>query len=130
MNKLILFFLLFICSGTFAQTANDAVPTAPPFRIGVNPGWYSNDWSDEKLADIAAGNPDANVNTTGAGIRAFRATLPESFVEQWGYNVRLAAFQHYDALNIKNNTVFLEGPSAAHKDTTHYCQIYDSWHES
>ncbi len=92
-------------------TANSNVPTYnTPFRLGVNPG-YNPGWTDEELSDIAA----------EAGIRSFRVPLPETFLEQWGYDVRVNTFQYYDDLNIRDNTVFLEDPTASHKSTEQFC---------
>lgn len=133
MNKFFLalvFFFAVLNVGIAQQpsfTANTQVPTYNThFRLGVNPGYNGPDWSDDQLADIAAGNPATGIETDGAGIRSFRVPLPESFLEAWGYDVRVSTFQHYDALDIKDNTVFLEDPSTAHKSTDEYCTGVES----
>ncbi len=88
------------------------------FLFGSNLGWYSS-WDDQSLADIAAGNPSRNVR--GAGVKTLRPSLYEEFLESWGYDVRLAEFNHYQSLGIRDNTVFLGLPAAAnHKDNAHY----------
>ncbi|HFC00459.1 MAG TPA: hypothetical protein ENJ53_06600, partial [Phaeodactylibacter sp.] len=117
--------LVFLCLSfsIFSQptfTANDIVPAyATPFRLGINPNFNGNQWSDEKLASIAAGN--AAVGIQGVGVRAFRVPLPENFLDFWGYDIRVDAFQHYEELGILDNTVFLEAPTDEHTDTTSYC---------
>jgi len=120
----IIVILFFICfQNSFSQTtANDIVPDWDDyFRYGVNPGYYPN-WGDKDtiLANIAAGNP--NVGVEGAGVTAFRATLPEWFINVFGINVRDFAFEHYETLGMSNHTVFLEGPDEFHFDPTEYCE--------
>ena len=101
-------------------TANDQVPDLDvPFRVGVNPSFHNTDWTDEKLADIAAGN--AELGLPGAGMKAFRVPLPELFLEFFGYDIRVAAFEHYAKLGMGEHTVFLETPSVEHRDQTEYC---------
>ncbi|MGN6415900.1 MAG: T9SS type A sorting domain-containing protein [Pseudobacter sp.] len=113
---------LLVCHQLSAQvsfTANTQVPAYNgKFMYGTNPGYYGNSWDDKSLADIAAGNPSKNVK--GAGVKTLRPALPESFLEQWSYDIRLAEFAHYASLGIVDNTVFLNGPSTAHKDNTKY----------
>ena len=102
-------------------TANDhgRVPAYSGFyRYGTNGGVYGPTWNDTTIADIAAGNPRKNVK--GAGSKTFRPALPEEFLEMWGYDIRLAEFTHYSTLGVADNTVFLETPSAAHRDPNTY----------
>lgn len=102
-------------------TANDVVPEVNDFfRYGVVPSFYPS-WGtqDTALANISAGNP--NVGVEGAGVKAWRATLPEWFINQFGNNVRTFAFEHYETIGMTNHTVFLEGPQADHIDQTQYC---------
>lgn len=102
-------------------TANDAgsVPVyTNSFLNGSNMGYYDS-WDDETLSDIAAGNSAKNVK--GAGVKSLHLPLPEDFLEQWGYNIRVQQFNHYASLGIQDNTVFLGLPvSAAHKDNNTY----------
>ncbi len=116
------FFLLLNTSSLHSQinyTANDTVPPyTQPFGYGSNMGWY-HPWSDKELADIAVGNPDMNIR--GLGVTALRPALPEHFVEEHGYDVRLEEFQHYFDIGTRNNTVFIGYPSGEHRDTTPYC---------
>ncbi len=86
--------------------------------FGTNMGWYEG-WTDEQLADIAAGNPDLGIE--GVGVQALRPTLPEDFLEHWGYDIRLSTFQHYQNLGLRDNTCFVQGPKPDHRETTVYC---------
>ena len=116
--------VLFSLSVFFSQaqinySANDfgSVPAYNgTFRYGSNMGYYGPSWNDRTLADIAAGNVSLNVK--GAGVKSLRLFLPESFLEYWGYDVRLAEFNHYSNLSVLDNVVALEDPSPAHKDNT------------
>src|SRR2546423_9587779 len=109
---------------SFAQvnyTANDfghVIPYTGYFQYGSNLGYYGPSWDDNSLADIAAGDPSKNVK--GAGVKTLRLFLPEYFLEDWGYDVRIAEFNHYASLGIMNNEVTLEGPAPAHKDNNKY----------
>ena len=80
---------------------------------------YHPNWTDEQLADIAAGNPALNV--TGAGCTTMRPALFEHFLEDWGYDVRMNAFDHYSSLNMNDNVVFIGYPSEAHREDVNYC---------
>ena len=70
----------------FAQvnyTAKDQVPPYnEPFGYGVNTG-IAQGWTDYSLADIAAGNPELNVQ--GAGVNTMRPWLPEWFLDYYGH---------------------------------------------
>ncbi len=100
-------------------SANDLVPTATGnFRVGYNFGYYPG-WTDEDLANIAAGNPAENIE--GIGARTVRTWLGEFFVNFWGYDVRSSAFAHYADLGITDATLTLDFPSDASKDLTEYC---------
>jgi hypothetical protein len=88
------------------------------FYYGTNGGWYGSSWDDKSLADIAAGNTSKNVK--GAGSKTFRPPLPEDFLESWGYDIRLSEFAHYASLGVKDNTVILQTPTAAHRDLNSY----------
>jgi hypothetical protein len=102
-------------------TAND-FSHAPSYNgyfwYGTNGGWFGGSWDDKALADIAAGNPSKGVK--GAGSKTFRPPLPEDFLESWSYDVRLSEFQHYASLGVKDITVNLQSPSAAHRDNNTY----------
>jgi len=116
-------FLIFPLYSLHAQvnySANDAViPYDAPFSYGANPGYYPG-WQDINLGSIAAGDPAEGL--AGAGITAFRPALFEHFLEQWGYDIRLSTFQHYQDLGMKNNVVFIGYPSAEHKEPVEHCQ--------
>ncbi len=105
-------------------TANDAIPSAKTdFLPGTNMGYFP-PWKDTELADIAAGNPE--VGQEGVGVKTIRPLLPEHFLEQWGYDIRVDAFEHYKKLKLKDNTMIVGFPSDDHRDTTHYCPEHRS----
>ncbi|MEO1260105.1 MAG: T9SS type A sorting domain-containing protein [Bacteroidota bacterium] len=119
LGLILLFFTWAPLSSQVSYTAHDTiVEIQAPFRYGTNMGAY-NFWRDEQLADLAAGNPELEVE--GLGIDALRPLLSESFLEYWGYEIRIDAFKHYDKLGIKDNVVFIGYPSEAHRDQTLYC---------
>jgi len=125
MNRIYLpLFALCLTFSSVAQinfSANDVVPTyETPFRLGVNPGYNGPNWNDMTLADISAGNPALNV--PGIGMKAWRVPLPESFLEFWGYDIRVPEFNHYASLGMGEHTIFLEGPSEEHRDPVEYCE--------
>ena len=123
--KLILSFLLtLLCSLPFsaqvAYTANDTVPEYNDFfRPGVNPGNY-NLWTDEQLGNLAAGNPYLSI--PGIGAKSIRPSLPEFFLDTYGYDVRLGTFQYFKNLGMEQNVCFIGYPNLSHRDTTFYCQ--------
>ncbi|HEY0678626.1 MAG TPA: T9SS type A sorting domain-containing protein [Chitinophagaceae bacterium] len=94
------------------------------FQYGTNMGYYGNSWDDYTLADIAAGNSSKNIK--GVGSKTFHLPLPESFLEFWGYNVRVDMFNHYASLGVKDNTVFLEDPKGDHRDPTNFGCVQSS----
>lgn len=105
-------------------TANDEIPSAKTdFLPGTNLGYFP-PWKDTELADIVAGNPE--VGQEGVGVKTIRPLLPESFLEQWGYDIRIDAFEHYKKLKLKDNTMIIGFPSDEHRDTTHYCPEHRS----
>ena len=119
--------LCFSINASIAQvnyTARDVVePYQGIFRPGSNLGYFP-PWTDIQLANIAAGNPSEGVK--GVGVKAIRPGLFESFVETWGYELRVPTFKHYDELGLKDNTLIVGFPSDAHRDTTYYCEKYQS----
>jgi hypothetical protein len=94
------------------QTANTYVrPYSEDFQYGSNTGYYPNGWNDDLLAGIAR----------DAGVHSIRPTLPESFLDTWGYNIRTSTFNTYvNTLGMKELTCFIESPSNAHRDWTTY----------
>ena len=105
-------------------TANDFIlDYNEPFLPGVSLGYFP-PWSDTDLADIAAGNPEKGVD--GVGIKTIRPSLPEDFLETYGYDVRLNEFQHYRNLKLKDNTLIVGFPSEAHRDPNFYCEDHQS----
>ena len=119
MVKLISILLLIFSQSAFyaygqapAFTAKDYIkPYNEPFQYGVNLGYYNASWSDEQMAGIAQ----------TAGVHSIRPTLPERFVEQYGYDIRANTFAAYiNTYGMKELTCFVEGPSKAHRDMTVY----------
>jgi hypothetical protein len=124
MKKLltIVLFIGFVIQSLFSQpskTANDQViPYKGKSFFGVNMGWYQG-WQDKNLAEIAAGLPSKNIK--GIGANTLRPTLPNGFLEQWGYNVRVNDFQYYKSLGLTDLTVFIETPSDANRSKEKFC---------
>jgi Secretion system C-terminal sorting domain len=114
-----LFLPFVVAAQTPNYTANTFVPTYDGgYHYGVNLGAYYF-WTDQQLADIAAGNPKLKV--PGVGVTSLRLSLPEGFVDYWGYDIRLDAFKHYDSLGITDNVVFVGFPAEQHRDPTMPC---------
>ncbi len=113
---------VFVCVTLSAQpsyTANDVVtPYTGNSYYGTNMGYHA-PWTDMQLADIAAGG--ANPNSFGMGCKSLRPALYEHFLEQYGYNIKVQEFRHYESLGLTDNTVFVGFPSNEHKDPTQYC---------
>lgn len=116
-TTIIIFFVCIVLSckptsfSTDAPTANDAIPNfSGHFGYGSNMGYYP-PYTDMQLMDISS---RINVNTLRPG-------LTESFLEQWGYDIRTDAFQHFGDLNMTNNVLFIGYPSKEHRDNTVYC---------
>ncbi len=97
---------------------NKIVANREFFGFGTNMGAYPG-WTDDQLADIAAGN--ASKKVAGAGVTALRPFLPEEFLDFWGYDIRVDVFQHYARLGLRNNTVPIGFPAKTHRDTSRYC---------
>ncbi len=123
MNKIITTALIFVCFSWMLNaqinfTAKDQVPDYNgKFRFGINPGYHGSDWGDEDLADIA---------TSQAGVEAFRASLPGFFLEQWGYEVEVDDFQHYQSVGMEDHVTFIGYPSDEQRETTFYCPNHQS----
>ena len=86
-------------------------PYTENFQYGTNGGYYGPNWSDEDIAGIAQ----------KAGVHTLRPTLPESFVENFGYNIRETTFSTYvNKLGMKEITCFIGDPAPWHADFTTY----------
>ena len=119
--------VLFLCTQSIysysqvSYTANDfahVTPYTAYFQYGTNMGYFGGSWDDQSLADISAGNVSKNVK--GAGAKSLRVFLPEDFLETWGYDIRVAAFNHYNTIGVSEMVAALEQPSPAHTDPNHY----------
>lgn len=103
----------------YPYIANEFVPPYNlPFRPGTNLG-YNPPWSDKQLADLSAGNEDVGV--PGIGAKTIRPFLPDHFLEEYEYDVRLEEFEHYASLGLDNNTLIIGFPSEEHRDPNFYC---------
>ncbi|MEO0040866.1 MAG: hypothetical protein RL329_314 [Bacteroidota bacterium] len=127
MNRFIYFLQNFIWiilySNLLAQSpSKNALQIVPEykggFRFGANMGYYA-PYTDEQLADIAAGNPALKV--AGAGITSLRPAMFGYFAEEWGYDIRIQAFKHYEKLGMSENVCFIGYPPAQYRDKTVYC---------
>ncbi len=119
-----LFVVILVCGviSTEAQVGFNANTTVPVynghFQYGTNMGYYGPSWSDMTLANISAGN--AAINQPGLNAKSLRIPLPEDFLDYWGYTIRMAEFNHYASLGMKDLTIFLQSPSNAHRDPGYY----------
>lgn len=93
-------------------TANTYVPAYNSgFGYGTNMGYYGANWNDDQIAGIFK----------DAGGSTLRVSLPEKFLRQWGYGVRVNTFKSYrDNLGLHDLTAMVEGPSDAVRDRTRY----------
>jgi PKD repeat protein len=102
-----------------SATANKKIPEYDaPFRAGVNARFVEG-WTDEQIADIAAGNKEKSVD--GVGAKSFRTSLPEYFTKFWGVDIRKTAFQHFDNLDLRDLTLTIGSPDVTHRDPNFYC---------
>ena len=119
--------LLFLFQNGNAQinyTANDQVkPYDGLFHPSANIGQYTS-FSEETLAELAAGNPILNV--PGVGVKALRPGLFEAFLEEAGYQANVPTFEFYQSLGMDDHTVITGFPSNAHRETEQYCQGFRS----
>ena len=119
--------LVLFCFKSHAQvsfTANDQVkPYGGYFHPSANIGEYTS-FSEETLAELAAGNPIINV--PGVGVKALRPGLFESFLEQAGYQANIPTFEFYQTLGMNDHTVIVGFPSNAHRETEQFCPGFRS----
>lgn len=123
MRTILCYLLLFCCvTSAYSQpnfTANDQMtPYAGPFAYGANLNYYPG-WDDLKVAEISFGK--ASLGLPGIGLDAFRGSLPEHFLEEWGYDIRVSYYQYYQSLGADNHLVFIGYPTEGHRDHTQYC---------
>ncbi len=95
-----------------------------PFGYGSNLGVYSG-WTDQDLAALIAGDPAKGI--IGASGNTMRPTLPENFLEAWGYDIRKDAFQYYKDIGMKGIVAFVGFPSEEHRDTIEFCDGEQSY---
>jgi len=108
---------LFVVINIHAQkptfTANTTVPTySNDFYFGSNPGYYGG-YNNNAPNDKLIHNLFIRV-----GMHTTRPALYDYFLDQYGVNIRKDEFAYYTAtLNMKELTLFLNGPSDAHRST-------------
>ena len=120
LSGILLCFTALCTNAQINYNANDpahVIPYTSNFLYGSNMGYYP-PWTNQTIADIAAGNTAKSVK--GAGVKSLHLPLPEDFLTTWGYDISVNDFIHYNSLGIKDNTVFLENPAPAHIDNTTY----------
>jgi len=107
-----------------AFTANDSIPAfTGTFRAGTS--WdYINGWTDEQVADIAAGNTLENVR--GVGVKAIRTYTGERAFLDLGYDTRKEEFEHFNNLDLRDNSFLLAFPASQNRDPYFYCPDYQS----
>ena len=100
-------------------TANDQViPYTGKFRPGTNVG-YNPPWTDEEMANLAAGNNQLGIK--GIGARTIRPGLYDVITAVYGYDFRLETYQHYASLGLEDLTMIVGFPADWHRDQTDYC---------
>ncbi len=122
----VLLFILIMCIPVHiysqdGKTANDNVPLYNgKFRFGTNMGYPKNGkWSNEQMADLCAGN--AALGIDGGGMNSLRLSIPEHFLEKWGYDIRIKANEYYRELGMGEHKAFIGFPSTEHTDTANFC---------
>ena len=106
-------------SGNVNYTANDQVtPYTGVFRPGTNVG-YNPPWTDEEMANLAAGNPALGVK--GIGAKTMRPGLFDVITAVYGYDFRLETYEHYASLGMDDLTMIVGFPADWHRDQTDYC---------
>jgi hypothetical protein len=106
-------FVLYI-SISYSQvnfTANTTVPGYfGVFNYGYNPGYYP-PFNDAQLANLGI----------AAGSHSLRGSLYDWFLVTYGLGTRTADFAYYgNSLGMTDLTLFLSGPSNAHRDPLKY----------
>ncbi|MCU0348417.1 MAG: PKD domain-containing protein, partial [Saprospiraceae bacterium] len=121
---------LSIVSPTTTQldfTANDSIPAfTGKFRTGTN--WdYVPNWTSEQQATLAAGSPiEGAGGVPGVGIKSVRSYTGESAFLDLGYDTRLAEFEHFNNLDLRDNSFLLAFPAAQNQDPIRYCPDFQS----
>ncbi|MBI1225467.1 MAG: PKD domain-containing protein [Bacteroidetes bacterium] len=105
-------------------TANDSIPVFKgKFRPSTS--WdYVPNWTSEQQAEIAAGTPiplGGGGEVTGVGVKAVRTYTGESAFLDLGYDTRQAEFQHFNNLDLRDNSFLLAFPASQNRDPYHYC---------
>jgi len=111
-----------VSTSLFSQinfTADDEIPSYDgDFHYGSNLSNYP-PWTNAEVGNISAGNDQLNLQ--GIGVQSFRNSLPEHFLEQWGYDIRTSDFQHWQNLGMEDHLTIIGFPSVDHRDPTEYC---------
>lgn len=105
--------------GNVNYTAKDQVtPYTGLFRPGTNVG-YNPPWTDEEMANLAAGNPALGVK--GIGAKTMRPGLYDIITAVYGYDFRLETYEHYASLGMEDLTMIVGFPVEWHRDQTDFC---------
>ncbi|MBK8806689.1 MAG: hypothetical protein IPO21_08605 [Bacteroidales bacterium] len=109
-----------VCKAQESKTANDIVPEySAPFTFGTNLGYVSSGkWNDGATGNLAAGNEQLGIE--GVGANSLRLSLPEHFLEKWGYTIRVNTYKEYARLGMSEFTAFIGYPSTEHLDDATY----------
>ena len=87
-----------------SSTADDSVaPYNGLFSFGSNMGYYGGAWTDDQVFNVLAGGD----SQAGVGVKAVRAALYDDFLKQWGANVRVSQFTHYQGTAGSEQVVFI-----------------------
>lgn len=106
------------CQPTF--NADNTVPSfTGGFGYGANMGYYPPYYYDKELAGLAHGTPDGA--TAGVGVTTIRPGLFDHFLDYWGYDIRVDAFQYYQQIGLRDVVVIMGFPAERNRDQAFYC---------
>lgn len=119
----------FVGSDVLAQvnyTANDTVtPYTGFFRPGINFDYYP-PYTNIDLANIAAGNPGLGLQ--GIGAVASRPALSDVAGAEYGYDLLVLDFAHFENLGMGELTMIVGFASDEHKIQQNFCDANDPQH--
>jgi len=113
---LVFFGFFFLQNETKAQAPSfnantQVIPYTGAFKYGVNAGYLGPNWNDSTVAYLA--------NKVGAG--TYRLGLYDWFLQLYTVNVNKVYYKYYqDKTNLRDNAIFLNGPSPSHTDSNIY----------
>lgn len=105
------------------QPVFNADNTVPPFTgqfgYGTNMGYFPPYYYDKELAGLAHGTPDGVA--PGVGVTTIRPGLFDHFLDYWGYDIRVDAFQYYQQIGLRDVVVIMGFPAERNRDQSYYC---------